>query len=79
MLYVSPLPDSNARAYVGGGLDVGVIFVPTYGAGANFGVHGTAGIEWLTERLGVFAEAQPVLYFGGGLLVKLRGGVNVYF
>lgn len=79
VLYVTPLPDSDARGYVGGGADVGVAIVPFLGTGAIFGVHGTAGIEWLTGQLGIFAETQPALYFGGGLWVKLRAGVNVYF
>lgn len=67
----------DLRGYVGGGPDVTFVDLFRYPSAA---VHGTAGLEYRTGRVGLFAEAQPILPLPDlRTLFKLGAGVNFYF
>lgn len=68
----------DLRGYVGGGPDVLSVGPFQYPSAA---VHGTAGLEYETGRVGLFAEAQPILPLPDLQypLFKLGAGVNFYF
>ncbi len=76
LLYSQPLGDAF-RGYTGAGLD-------SYSDGWNgkedFGVHGTAGVEYRTGVLGLFAEVQPIYGFGiAAFRIRSSLGINFHF
>lgn len=85
-LYTYSTPDSALRYYVGGGPDLVLLFNigdPNSGPFPFlFAAHATAGLEYRhNELIGLYAEGQPFLIFGGDLTpgVRLRSGVNFHF
>ena len=85
-LYVASLPEPTLRFYLGGGPDMALvipIFSPDLPPLIPFiAVHATAGLEYRhNELIGLYAEGQPFLIFGGDLTpgVRLRSGVNFHF
>lgn len=80
LLYTVALPGRPLEVYAGGG--AGIVWVPIVGT-PFVAVHATAGLEYLTGRLGSYGEVQPLLPVigteGGPVLIKLRSGLNTYF
>ena len=79
--------DTSLRGYFGGGPDV-LLFAPLDSVPGqarslvSFGLHGTAGLEFLAGGIRPFAELQPAAALLDGELVfglGARAGVNLYF
>jgi hypothetical protein len=67
-------PAEGLSPYVGGG--VGVLS----GGGTFFNLHGTAGLELLFERIGLFGEVQPKFFITANQFgAALRFGANYRF
>jgi len=81
VLYTFPIPDAPLKGYVGGGPDV--VWVLIAGGRPFLAAHATAGLEYLTDNLGIYGELQPLLPVlgteGTPVFLKLRAGVNFYF
>lgn len=76
LLYSQPL-GGGARGYAGAGLDS---YADGWNGETDVGVHGTAGLEYRTGIVGLFAEAQPIYGFGtAALRARLGLGINFYF
>jgi hypothetical protein len=81
VLYTDVIPDTNARWYAGGGVSTLIVAVEQAG-GIGFGLRTPIGAEFFItpeQNMGIFAEAQPNIFFGGGFLLNLRAGVNFHF
>ncbi len=76
LLYAQPL-GGGAHGYLGAGLD---LYANVFVAEANYGAHATAGLEYRTGIVGLFAEAQPIYAFSAAALrARLGLGVNFHF
>lgn len=76
LLYSQPLGGS-IRGYAGAGLDY---YEDGWNGERDFGVHATAGTEYRTGIVGLFAEAQPIYGFGiAALRIRSSLGVNFHF
>lgn len=74
LLYSQPLGD-ELRGYVGAGPDY---YANGWNGERGYGAHGTAGIEYRTGIVGLFAEVQPIYGFDIGTF-RLRSGFGVNF
>ncbi len=80
LLYSEQLPKEDARYYLGGGADFVFALLPgivNFAAAAS--AHATLGYESISDNVGIFAEAQPMVAFSGGIGVRLRLGANIHF
>lgn len=80
LLYTFEIPNASLKGYIGGGPDLFFVF---FGGGA-FGLHGTFGVETVSASTRFFAEVQPIYTSnlfteGGGVVLKVRTGVNLPF
>lgn len=76
LLYIQPL-GGGARGYLGAGPD---LYTNAFNTEMNYGAHATAGIEYRTGIVGLFAEAQPIYAFSAAALrARLGLGVNFHF
>ena len=76
LLYSQPLGDSF-KGYVGAGLDS---YSDGWNGETDFGVHGTAGVEYRTGIVGFFGEVQPIYGFGiAAFRMRSSLGVNFHF
>jgi hypothetical protein len=82
-----PFPEASLRLYLGGGPDV-LVFLTGHSLQENssvfpfFGLHGTVGLELLTQTIRPFLELQPAAtYIDGEPIfgVRARAGMNFYF
>ena len=75
---------STTQGYVGGGADFfyqllfASVSAPSSSSG-TFGFHGTIGLEYRPNTVGVYGELQPYSLPGKLFAVKARAGVNIYF
>jgi hypothetical protein len=77
------LPDANARFYLGGGATAFIFSLGQF-SGSAFGLRTPLGLEFYTtpeQQIGIYAEALPILIFGGEstFLATLRAGLNFHF
>ena len=71
---------STTQGYVGGGADfLHLLFSAPDSYGNTFGFHGTVGLEYRPETVGVYGELQPYFLLSKLFAVKARVGVNIYF
>lgn len=76
LLYSQPLGD-GLRGYAGAGPDS---YADGWNGETDVGIHGTAGLEYRTGIVGLFAEAQPIYGFGiAALRIRSSLGVNFHF
>ncbi len=75
LLYSQSL--GNGRGYAGAGLDY---YEDGWNGENDYGVHGTAGLEYRTGIVGLFAEVQPIYGFDvASLRIRSSLGVNFHF
>lgn len=69
----------DVQGYAGGGVDFIYLFIPGVAGGSSFGLHATAGLEYLTGTVGLYGEVQPYALLSAPILaLKARFGVNFY-
>lgn len=70
----------DVRGYIGGGADFIYLVIPELAYGSSFGLHATAGLEYLTGAVGFYGEVQPYILLSSPIrALKARAGVNFYF
>ena len=77
VLYTDGIPDTNARWYAGGGMSTLIVAFAQAG-GIGFGLRTPIGAEFFItpeQNIGIFAEAQPNIFFGGGFLLTYEQGL----